>query len=183
MPKTADEVRKLAVAVANARRRKVLARDRVTAIREANVAAFIEEAEAGASLTRLENELREEAVGYYTGLPEAEQKTVKEAAPGVAIEHEIHVEYDERLAVAWARQHAAVMVHTEQVTTFDRKAFETYAKAHQLPFVTIDRVPKASIAKDLWGPLGIKEEGSPPAPDASGQTPGVDGNGPEDLPF
>lgn len=80
--------------------------------------------------------LRDMAVAEYKVTGDAKP------CPGVQIKQETAIAYEPAAAFAWAQQ-------TGMALALDKRAFESIAKAAVLPFVTVDKVPKATIATDL----------------------------------
>ena len=74
--------------------------------------------------------------------------------PAVAIKIFTGVDYDEKTATAWAREHMPGML------VLDKVRFDDLAKAAALEFVTIEKLPKATVAKDLSPYLEAKDENS-----------------------
>lgn len=63
-------------------------------------------------------------------------------APGVSIRMVTELDYEEATALAWAKEHNMALA-------LDRKGFDAIAKTNPLPFVTVRKVPQATIAKEL----------------------------------
>ena len=68
----------------------------------------------------------------------------KSPAPGIGIRVTKRLEYDEDVALEWARTNAPVLV----VESLDKKGFEKLAPAE---IVTVEECPTATIAKELNG--------------------------------
>lgn len=89
-----------------------------------------------AKLTEAETKLREQAVELF--------KTTgnKQVADGVGIRETEKLEYDEKQAFEWAKEHVMAL-------SLDKKAFDKIAKASPMEFVKVVSVPTAAIATDL----------------------------------
>lgn len=76
-------------------------------------------------------------------------------APGVSIKLFTRIEYSVERAIAWAKEHAPVLVKTEE--KLDRKTFETMVKGNPdaVAIATITREPRVQLAADLAGALGV----------------------------
>ena len=89
-----------------------------------------------AKLAEAETKLREQAVELF--------KTTgnKQVADGVGIRETEKLEYDEKQAFEWAKEHVMAL-------SLDKKAFDKIAKASPMEFVKVVSVPTAAIATDL----------------------------------
>lgn len=95
--------------------------------------------------TKLEAEdaaVREIAAAHYRATQE------KQPTPGVTVKVTTVLQYDEVLALGWARENGAAL-------KLDRAGFDQIAKALPLPFVTRSEAPAVSIARDLDAVLGV----------------------------
>ncbi|MDP2950695.1 MAG: hypothetical protein Q8P22_14325 [Chloroflexota bacterium] len=99
-------------------------------------------------LARAETALRDAAMGAYVLMG------ARKPAPGVEVKDFTEIDYDKGKAFTWATFHEMALV-------LDTKAFEAIAKAAQPPldFVTIAKVPKATIATDLGKALEATDGG------------------------
>lgn len=89
-----------------------------------------------------EDKLRADAVDLYKVDPSS-----KEIIPGVNIRETTKIDYDPTIAKSYAMKHLMFL-------KLDEKAFEKYAKDQketdaELDFVTISKVPSATISTDL----------------------------------
>lgn len=88
----------------------------------------------------------EEARLRQLALQEYEQTGSKTLAPGVGIRLTREGIYARETAVAWAKEKDVALL-------LDVKAFEKIALATSLPFVQVQKVPSATLAKDLGAAL------------------------------
>ena len=95
--------------------------------------------EASDRLRTLTEQLRIEAVEQYAITGE------KKIDDEVSVRVTVGLEYDQVAAVEWAKQLAPVMV----VESVDKKLFETFAKANELPFVTRTEKVSAVLAASV----------------------------------
>lgn len=102
----------------------------------ANAGLIAQVTEAKAKLTEEETTLRAMTVACY------QATGVKKPGPGVSISETTSVDYELKEAFDWA-------VANKMALSLDVKGFEQIAKATSLPFVTVSKVPRATIATDL----------------------------------
>lgn len=114
--------------------------DAVTARWEAqNQQLLVDWQELKSAMESAESDLREFAVGHYLGTGS------KSYDKQVGVRVTTLIDYDTATAVEWAKTNAPIMV----VESVDKKQFETYAKANELPFVTKTEKVSAVIASNL----------------------------------
>lgn len=98
-------------------------------------------------LTIAETRLRGEALLIYE-----KDMTNKQVAPGIVIKETTQIGYDRKKAFDWALEHKIAL-------SLDEKAFEKIAPTANLDWVICLKVPKATIATDLYAHVLKIQEG------------------------
>lgn len=87
-------------------------------------------------LAKAEDRLRDLTIKAYN------ETGNKKLAEGVGIREVTRLEYDQNIALNWAREHDLCLM-------LDKKRFETLAKTNPVDFVTIKTETQATISPDL----------------------------------
>jgi len=143
-----ERLKPFLVELARARQTEANLQDDVADL-EAKIAASPD----GLKLARLKEQL--ETAKEYTGLADValRQATVEEfqrtgikaLLAGATVREYTVLHYTDEDALEYARQ------HLPQALKLDKKPFENVARVIELPFVMVEVVPKAIIARDLSG--------------------------------